>query len=80
MTDNAANVAKMRTELKSTHPEMISYGCSAHILNLLSQDLRITYLKHHIVQIVKYFRNNHFAAAKYKEANCIKLVLPQDVK
>ncbi|XP_045105389.1 uncharacterized protein LOC123500868 [Portunus trituberculatus] len=38
VTDNAANVAKMRSELlKDDEYNLISYGCSAHILNLLAK-------------------------------------------
>ena len=33
-----------------------------------------------MVTIVKYFRNVHFAAAKYKEAGGLKIPLPLDVR
>ena len=39
-TDNAANVQKMRMILdKNEEFSVISYGCAAHILNLLANDL-----------------------------------------
>ncbi|XP_050707111.1 uncharacterized protein LOC126992417 [Eriocheir sinensis] len=42
VTDNAANVVKMKSELlKDDEYNLISYGCSAHILNLLAKDLEI---------------------------------------
>ena len=80
VTDNASNVSKMRSELNIIYPTIFTYGCSAHIFNLLSQDLQIPDIKQHVVQITKYFRNNHFAAAKYKEAKGTKLILPQEVR
>ena len=40
MTDNAANMAKMRQELENDeNRKLISYGCAAHILNLLAHDI-----------------------------------------
>lgn len=81
VTDNAANMAKMREELaKGDIEDVITYGCSAHLLNLLAHDLEIAGIKEHIKQIVKYFKNTHFAAAKYKQAGGTALVLPTDVR
>lgn len=81
VTDNAANVTSMRSELqKDDAYDVLTYGCSAHLLNLLSQDLNIPNVKEHIVHICKYFRNNHLAAAKLREAGGPKLILPQDVR
>ncbi|XP_073419754.1 uncharacterized protein [Dendrobates tinctorius] len=80
VTDNASNVAKMRAELAQDDTNVITYGCSAHLLHLLAKDLHILGVKEHVVEIVKYFRNNHFAHATYKEMGGLKLVLPQDVR
>lgn len=84
VTDNAANMAKMRNELSKRDdlglPDILTYGCSAHILNLLAQDLEFPDLKCKIKKVIKYFRNTHFAASKYKQAGGKALVLPQDVR
>ena len=82
VTDNAANVTKMRQDLRKLegHRNLIAYGCTAHILNLLAHDLEIPHVKEHVVQVVKYFRNNHLAAAAYKKEKMNKLVLPQEVR
>ena len=65
VTDNAANVSKMRQKLETQDDVGVTeYGYSAHMLNLLAQDLAIPNIE--VVQVVKYFRNNHFAAATYK--------------
>lgn len=65
----------VRKQLTSAHEEendkctrIIAYGCSAHLANLLAQDLDIPDVKSHIVHIVKHVRNTHLPAAKYKEA------------
>lgn len=84
VTDNAANMRKMREQLAKCEelgmPDIITYGCSAHILNLLAHDIEIPGIKENIKKIMKYFRNTHFAAAKYKEAGGKALVMPQDVR
>lgn len=85
VTDNAANVAKMRSELEKMENEdpdlnVIAYGCAAHLLNLLAKDLDIPGVKNHVVEVVKYFRNTHFAAALYKASGVTKIPLPQDVR
>lgn len=81
VTDNAANMSKMREELaKGDIEDVITYGCSAHLLNLLAHDLEIAGIKEHIKQIVKYFKNTHFAAGKYKQAGGTALVVPTDVR
>ena len=87
VTDNAANMRAMRKQLASAHEEendkctrIIAYGCSAHLANLLAQDLDIPDVKSHIVHIVKHVRNTHLPAAKYKEAGGKKLILPSETR
>lgn len=81
VTDNAANMALMRkTVEEKSKAKVITYGCSAHFLNLLCKDLQVKNIKEHVVQIVKYFRNTHFAKAKFSQAGGRTLVLPSDVR
>lgn len=59
----------MRSHLEKTEDvDIIQYGCSAHILNLLAKDLEIPAVTASIVKVVKYFRNHHIPAALYKQA------------
>ena len=39
VTDNAENMSKLRTLVTSDSPDIIAYGCGAHLLNLLAKDL-----------------------------------------
>ncbi|CAI6375917.1 unnamed protein product [Macrosiphum euphorbiae] len=87
VTDNAANMAKMREELAQIDEigavnnnirDIITYGCSAHILNLLAHDLEVNSIKSNIKQVIKYFRNSHKVGAKYKQAGGKTLILPSD--
>ncbi|XP_053102956.1 uncharacterized protein LOC128323583 [Hemicordylus capensis] len=82
VTDNAANVSKMRRNLEEQegNTKLITYGCSAHLLHLLAKDLSVPEIKTNVVEIAKYFRNNHFAAAALKRMGGTKLTLPQDVR
>ena len=81
VTDNASNMVSMKKKItESSNYPIITYGCSAHLLSLLSKDLEASQIKEHIVHIVKYFRNTHLPNAWYKEKGGKKLVLPQDVR
>lgn len=84
VTDNASNMVKMRCQLSQREeigmPDIITYGCSAHILNLLAKDIDVPDLKDNVKKIIKYFRNTHFPAAKYKQAGGTSLSLPIDVR
>lgn len=84
VTDNAANMVKMRSELAKVEnlgmPDIITYGCSAHILNLLAHDMDIPKITEHTKKVIKYFKYTHFAASVYKSAGGKALVLPQDVR
>ncbi|XP_076038547.1 uncharacterized protein LOC143023811 [Oratosquilla oratoria] len=81
VTDNAANVNKMRKLLEQENElKLVTYGCTAHILNLLAHDLEIDNIKEHVVNIVKYFRDNHYASARYRQEGEQRLVMPQDTR
>ena len=81
VTDNAANMAKMRRHLEENiSRDILTYGCSAHLLNLLAQDVEIPEVKEQVVRIVKYFRNTHLPAARYKASGGKALVLPHEVR
>jgi len=56
VTDNAANVAKMRQELEQREDlDLITYGCSARLLSRLAKDLEIPNIKEQVVQVTKHF-------------------------
>jgi len=56
-------------------PDIIIYGCSVHIF-YKSFCAWHWNSRNHIWKIMKYFRNTHFAAAKYKQASGKALVMP----
>lgn len=53
VTDNAANMNRMRQDLAQVETEVpvqdiITYGCSSHILHLLSKDIRLKDVNEHL--------------------------------
>ena len=55
--DNAANVAKLRRQLKDEtfDDDVMLYGCGAHALNLLGKDLENKAVTDKAIQVIKYF-------------------------
>ena len=82
VTDNAANMKKMRKNLITNDGfnDIISYGCSAHSLNLLAKDRDIGTIKSQIASIMKYFRNHHYPSSIYKNNGGKKLKMPLDIR
>ena len=85
VTDNASNVHKMRDILSQKQPDsdemdVVSYGCSVHLLNLLSADVEVSGVKDEMISIAKYFRNKHLLSSWYRKAGGSKLTLPIDVR
>ena len=77
VTDNAANMLNMRNKLADdSESDIVSYGCSAHYLNLLAKDVEVSYC----FQVIKFFRNDYLPAALYRDAGEKMLVLPLDVR
>lgn len=81
VTDNAANMSKMRKDLRNNDDvDVITYGCSAHYLNLLAKDVEISGVRDHLMPVIKYFRNCHVSSALYKQTGGKMLVLPHEVR
>lgn len=59
---------------------IITYGCSAHLLNLLAQDLQIRDIKEHVTDIIKYFRNHQFPGSVNRNTGGTALVMPADTR
>lgn len=76
-TDNEAKMVKMRELLNESHPKIETYGCSAHYLNLLGNDVTVSSVVGHVNNINKYFRNHHIPNALLsQQVGSIKPVLP----
>lgn len=78
-TDNASNMEKMRELLDDS---LFTFGCQAHILNLLAKDIiqNFTATKDRVVSVLKSFRNVHALAASLKGANLGHPPLPCETR
>ena len=79
VTDNAANMKKLRSQLEESLP-IISYPCSAHVADRLAKDIDSSDVKADIVAVAKYFRNHHLPNAWYKQAGGKELSIPCQVR
>ena len=70
-TDNENKMLKARELLKEKHENLITYGCSAHYLNLLAEEISKKDILKHIAEVHKYFRNHHVPHGWLKEKNAL---------
>lgn len=80
VTDNENKMGKMWDILKKKYPDLITYGCSAHLLNLVERDVTPKTIMCHIVEINKYFRNVHQAHGWLVEQGGHMPQLPNDTR
>ena len=81
VTDNENKMDKLRQMLVEDRSDLIVYGCSAHWMNLLAQDICPTTIIKHVIDIQKYFRNHHQPAAWLKEfPDTVKPQLPNETR
>lgn len=83
VSDNASNMKAAWKVVESSYPHISTYGCLAHGLNLLLQDIlkidEIAEIIDSAKQIIKAFRNSHILKAILAEkqgAQKISLKLP----
>lgn len=84
VTDNASNMQAAWKILKNLRPNIQTYGCSAHILNLLMKDLEaLRSFKDHMAnsqEIVKYFKLKHVPNAILREKQGLGEQTPPTLK
>ena len=80
VTDNAASMVKMREALQEEE-NLITYGCLAHWLNLLGNDLTPQGALKNVIEINKYFRNHHIPSSLLNDCSgSIRPQLPGDTR
>lgn len=84
VTDNASNMRSMRTKLGTSSDESVrsvfTYGCSAHLANLICKDIKDDSFIDKVKSVRKYFRNHLDPRAKFKDAGGKSLALLCDVR
>lgn len=79
-TDNENKMISMREIVKQHYPKILTYGCSAHYLNLLEKEVTPQTVLKHIVEIQKYFRNHHRPHSWLREIGGKEPQLPNDTR
>ncbi|XP_064469683.1 uncharacterized protein LOC135384411 [Ornithodoros turicata] len=79
-TDNENKMLKMRKLLEESHSGLVTYGCSAHYLNLLVKQVLPSKLLNKIVRVQKYFKNHHQPHGWLQEKNGLLPQLPCDTR
>ncbi|XP_047128963.1 uncharacterized protein LOC124809189 isoform X2 [Hydra vulgaris] len=80
VTDNENKMKKMRDSIKETYPNLLTYGCSAHYLNLLEKEVTHPDVIKHVVEVQKYFRNTHQPHGWLREKGGHMPQLPNDTR
>lgn len=62
------------------YPHILTYGCSAHYLNLLDVKITPNVLPKHIVEVQKYFRHHHQSHGWLKEKRGVMPQLPNETR
>lgn len=81
-TDNEAKMKRMKELMKDDDDlkDIITYGCSAHYLNLLEKVVSPPTVMKHVVEVQKYFRNHHQPHAWLKEKGGVMPQIPNDTR
>jgi hypothetical protein len=79
-SDNENKMVSMRNIIESNYPDVITYGDSAHYLNLVRQAVTPDSLMKHIIFINKFFRNHQNAHDWLKEKNGMMPQLNSDTR
>lgn len=80
-TDNENKMVKMRSELNKTFPELVTYGCSAHYLNLVEKEVAPKSIIKHVIEIQKFFKYHHMPHGWLKAKKHSKMPqLPNDTR
>ncbi|OXA53939.1 hypothetical protein Fcan01_10606 [Folsomia candida] len=80
VTDNCNTMLALQNLVKKNNPNVIVYGCSPHLLNLVGQHYTNKELMDKVIQVQKYFRNHYYARADLKSSKGKRPVLPMPVR
>ena len=79
VSDNENKMLRVRSILEEWRGKtFITYGCSAHYLNLVQAEATPSAIKNQLIEIQKYFRNHQRPAAQLKERGGKIPQLPND--
>ena len=82
VTDNTANMASMRDQIKCSENLLHCYGCKAHNANLLAKDIVSDYkaVITKNVAVLKILPNRHLQSSMLREKNVPRPLLPMETR
>ncbi|CAL8132270.1 unnamed protein product [Orchesella dallaii] len=80
VTDNCNSMRKMRRLLVEEKPDILTYGCHPHLLNLVGKRLTPECLQEKVEKVHKYFRNHDTAAALLKKKNGTRPIMASSIR
>jgi hypothetical protein len=79
-TDNENKMKALRDLVMAKYPNMVTYGCNSHYLNLVMGDIESDSVLQHVVQIQKSFKYVHVLHGKLKEKGGTLPVVPNKTR
>ena len=67
VTDNENKMNSFRKKISNEYPEILTYSCNFHYLNILEQHISPQTVLKHVIQIQKYMRNHHITHGLLKK-------------
>lgn len=80
VTDNCSSMDKMRKIISESYPEIYTYGCNAHLLNLVGKRLTPDDLIEKIRKVHAFFRGHDAAWALLKKKGAGRPIMPHDIR
>lgn len=76
VTDNCNTMMALQNLMKLNYPEIESYGCNAHLFNLIGRHFTPSDLQKNVNDVQVYIRNHHFTMAALKDLKANSPILP----
>lgn len=80
VTDNENKMKSFRKQISEKYPAILTYGCSAHYLNILEKVVSPNTVLKHLIEIQTYMRNHHQPHGLLKEKNGLMPQIPNDTR
>jgi hypothetical protein len=80
VTDNCSSMTSLRNIMSSRFPELRSYGCNSHLLNLLGDKFTPDELIDQVISVQKHIRSHCFTSACLRTFKGLRPVLPSSTR
>lgn len=80
VTDNCSSMDKMRRIISKSFPDVYTYGCNTHLLNLVGKRLTPEDMLDSIRKVHTFFRGHDVAWALLKQKGASRPIMPHDIR